>query len=244
MLGGVGVAVLLLAGVSVVLAWRQYDGAKSRALTDLRARVVAVRAALDASFAGDVSSLSTAAAAPVVVSGRTAPMTTYLARAFPKGEVFTGGVGWIDRTGTLRASSTDSSAPGLDLSGRAYVRRVLATRKAYVSAGLIGLRRHQEILVIAVPTFDPRGRISGVLAGSIVLKPTPESTRAISLGFGNLAVIDRDGRLLVSGLGRVANRPLLATMRKQGEESWRARPASTVGETRWWRSPRSSCRAG
>jgi serine phosphatase RsbU (regulator of sigma subunit)/anti-sigma regulatory factor (Ser/Thr protein kinase) len=217
MIGGVGVAVLLLAGVSVVLAWRQYDSAKSRALTDLRARVVAGGMVLDAYFAGDVSTLSTAAAAPDVVAGKTAPMTTYLARAFPKRRVFTGGVGWVDRAGTLRASSIDSSASGLDLSGRAYVSRVLATRKPYVSGGLIGLRGHREILVVAVPTFDARGRISGVLAGSIVLKATPEDTRGVSLGFGDLAVIDRDGRLLASGLGRVANRPLLATMRKQGE---------------------------
>jgi anti-sigma regulatory factor (Ser/Thr protein kinase)/GAF domain-containing protein len=93
---------------------------------------------------------------------------------------------------------------------------VLATRKPFISGGLIGLRNRNEILVVAVPTFDSRGRLTGVLAGSIVLKPKPESKKAVDLGFGNLEVIDRNGRLLLNGLGQASNRPLLDSMRKQG----------------------------
>jgi len=215
MLVGVGLAVLLLAGVSVALAWRQYDDAKSKAVTDLRARAVAVSAVLDSAVAGDVFALETGARAPVIVSGKPAAIAPYLARAFPSTSPFTGGVGWIDRRGRLRASIESSSVPGLDLSRRAYVRRALATGKPYVSAGLIGIQHGHEILVIAVPTYDSRGRIAGVLAGSVRLKPPRESTEALDLGFGNLEVIDRDGRMLVSGLARVPNLPLLATMRRE-----------------------------
>ena len=62
------------------------------------------------------------------------------------------------------------------------------------------LANGRELLIIAVPTFGARGRTTGVLAGSIVIKNKPESKQAVDLGFGDLSVIDRNGRMLLTGL--------------------------------------------
>jgi anti-sigma regulatory factor (Ser/Thr protein kinase) len=209
---GLGFGVVVVAAVATVVAWKLYVDAKARELTDLQARTFAVGAVLDQAFAGDVRTLRAVAAAPAVVNGHDRDVSAYLARAFPKTSTFTGGIGWIGRNGGVRASSF-SPKPTFDLSQRLYVRRVLATGRPFITGGLIGLRNHEEILVVAVPTFDAHRRITGLLAGSIVVKPSPESKKAVDLGFGNLEVIDRNGRMLLTGLGRVANRPLLETMR-------------------------------
>src|SRR5579863_4668874 len=66
---GTAVGVVVLAGVAVLFAWRQYDRAKSSALSDLQARVASVGGVVDVSFTGDIALLRTAAQSPVVVSG-------------------------------------------------------------------------------------------------------------------------------------------------------------------------------
>jgi serine phosphatase RsbU (regulator of sigma subunit)/anti-sigma regulatory factor (Ser/Thr protein kinase) len=212
---GFAIAVVVLAAVATFVAWRLYDDAKARALTDLRARTVSIGAIFDQAFIGDIATLGTAAQAPAVVHGQSGPVKAYLVRAFPRTGTFTAGVGWVGADGKLNVSNVPASPPGLDLSSRAYVSRVLATGKPYISGGLIGKRHHQEIVVIAVPTFDGRHKLSGVLAGSILVKPKPESRTAINLGFGDLGVVDRNGRMLMTGLGRVENRPLLVRMRRE-----------------------------
>jgi anti-sigma regulatory factor (Ser/Thr protein kinase)/GAF domain-containing protein len=209
---GLALGVVVVAVVASVVAWKLYVDAKARALTDLHARAVAAAAVLDQSFAGDVKTLEAVAAAPAIVDGHDRQVSLYLARAFPRPSAFTGGIGWIGRDGRLRASDL-LPVPKLNLSDRLYVRRVLATGKPFISGGLIGRRDNDEILVVAVPTFDAHNRVTGLLAGSIVVKGPPESGQVVDLGLGSLEVIDRNGRMLLSGLGRVSNRPLLATMR-------------------------------
>ena len=68
MIAGATVAVLLLAAISIALAWRQYEDARTRALNDLEARVVAVSAIVDTSFAGQIATLTAMAKAPSVVN--------------------------------------------------------------------------------------------------------------------------------------------------------------------------------
>src|SRR5215470_2948085 len=87
---GLAVAVVVVAGVATVVAWKLYDDARSRALTDLRARTVAVGAVIDQAFAGDTATLEAVAKAPAVVSGKDAAVGAYLARAFPRSSTFTG----------------------------------------------------------------------------------------------------------------------------------------------------------
>jgi len=63
-----GLALVLLVAISVAIAWRQYDDAKTRAMTDLEARVVGVGAIIDTSFAGQIATLDSIANAPSVVA--------------------------------------------------------------------------------------------------------------------------------------------------------------------------------
>jgi len=218
MIAGTAVAVVLLGGISIALAWRQYDAAKGRALTDLEARVVGVAAVVDTSFAGQISTLEAIAAAPSVVGEKTARMDAYFARANAHDALFSGGLGWIDLNGHARATSNSNpgGASRASLSARVYFRRVLATGKPYVSAGIIGRRLKVPIIVVAVPTRGPKGRVSGVLVGSVVLKTVAESQQALDLGYGDLQIIDRNGNLLLSGLSPVADKGLLTRIERQG----------------------------
>jgi len=209
---GAAIGAALLGAVSIALAWRQYDDAKSRSLTDLEARVVAVSAVIDTSFRGQITALNSIAAAPSVVGERTPRMRSYFRRVNPPhGGLFSGGLGWIDRSGRLRVSSTGGSAR-LNLASRAYFQRVIRSGTPYVSAGLVGRRLRQPVVVVAVATRDSRGRISGVLAGSIVLKSVAESKRALDLGYGNLQIVDRMGHLLLAGLAPARNTELVHRM--------------------------------
>ena len=204
------VAVLLLAGLSIVLAWQQYDDAKAQAESDLRARVVAVAALVDTSFTGQIQTLSSIAKAPSVVGQQLPRMGPYFRRVSPPGDApFTGGIGWIDRDGFVRATNRPGPGPSGSLANRDYFRAVVATHRPYVSAGLIGKAVQQPVIVVAVPTFGPGGTFTGVLAGSTLLRTVGESRQALELGYGNLQLVDRNGRLLLGGLAHVRNTALL-----------------------------------
>jgi len=208
-------AVLSLAAISVALAWLQYNDAKSQALNDLDARVVAVSALVDTSFGGKIATLDTIASIPAVVDQQTAQMSAYFKRVDPAGSpLFSGGLGWSDRQGLVRASNRSGSV--IDISSRLYFQQALATSRPYVSDGLIGRRVKQPIIVVAVPTYDRQGQVSGVLAGGILVKSVGENEQALDLGFGNLRIIDRSGQLLLSHLPRIANKPLLSRIERTG----------------------------
>ena len=214
---GTASGVLLLAGISVVLAWRQYDDAKSRAVTELKARVVAVSALVDTSFGGQIATLQVIAKAPVVVDEELPLMNAYFARVESReSRLFSGTLGWIDIHGVARASNHPNRLTTASFADRAYFKHVVTTGTPYVSAGLVGRTNRQSIIVVAVPTFDLHGRLSGVLAGSILLRTVGESKQALDLGYGNLQILDRNGqRLLDSHLRPVENRSLLARMQRQ-----------------------------
>lgn len=211
------VAVLLLAGITVALAWNQYGDAKSRASNELHARAVAVGALIDTYFDGQVSTLDSIAKAPAVVEQDFPLMNEFFRRLAPPGNPpFSGGLAWVDRSGTVRASSLAPRVKPINISDRQYFRRALATRSPYVSAGLIGRRNSKQQVVIAVPTFSRRGNVSGVLIGSILLKPTGQNRQALELGYGDLQVIDRNGRRLLGGaFAPVQNVALLKRIRSR-----------------------------
>src|SRR5262245_52485582 len=190
----------------------------------MQARVVAVSAIVDTYFQGQVGTLDAIAQARAVVDQRVPALDAFLERlAPPRNRTFSGGIGWVDRSGTVRASSKAGRRP-VDVSDRLYFRRVLATGSPYVSAGLVGRQNRQPVVVVALPTFDRHGDPSGALVGSLLLNPLKENRQAIDLGYGDLQVIDREGRLLFGGLAPVANRALL--------EQLRGRPSGVRPSTR------------
>ena len=101
------VAVLALVGVASLLALRQYDSGKQKALNEAHARVVLAGTILDAYFQGELSTLGAIAAAPAVVARDEVAMRSYFLRVQPPtGSLFSGGIGWIDANGNSRVSST------------------------------------------------------------------------------------------------------------------------------------------
>jgi anti-sigma regulatory factor (Ser/Thr protein kinase)/GAF domain-containing protein len=205
------VAVLAIATIPVVLALQQYDDAKAQATTELQARAAAIGGILDTYFGGRIAMLDAMAGGPAVVDGDFRQMDSFFRRAAGPG-MFTGGIGWIDRSGIVRASSIRQGVT-TNLSDRTYFRQVLATRSPYVSAGLTGRTRKLPMIVVAVPTFGPLGNVSGVLAGSIVLKTSRPSAQAFALGYGDVQIVDREGRFLLAGLRPVPNAALVRRMR-------------------------------
>src|SRR5581483_11734960 len=120
--------------------------------------------------------LQATAAAPVVVDGRGAEVSAYLKRVQASGgKMFTAGIGWLDRNGNLRAG-TGKALPKVNLGYRDYFKNVVATKKPYVSSGLISYGLGKPAVVVAVPTFDRRGQLAGVLNGAILLNPNQKQS--------------------------------------------------------------------
>src|SRR5580765_3278670 len=95
------IALAALAAVAVALAWRQYTDARERTVSDARARVQLTAGLVDVGFRGEVTTLSSVAAAPAVVSLNLPEMRAYFRRVTAsKSGPFSAGLGWIDLTGT------------------------------------------------------------------------------------------------------------------------------------------------
>src|SRR3954468_6017690 len=96
---------MLVVAVSALLAWRQYEDQKERAVAELHARVVLASTVFDTYFAGQLSPLRSIADSPAVVRGDQREMRAYFLRLESgKAKTFTGGLGWIDRQGVSRVS--------------------------------------------------------------------------------------------------------------------------------------------
>src|SRR5262245_30629163 len=198
LLAGAILAVLALAALAGVFAWRQYDDGKRHALNEIDARVVSVSAIVTTYFSQQVALLQWVAASPTVRSGDVQAMSAYFRRVQPpRGKEFTGGLGWVDLNGTGLASSSPGAATPVNVADRSYFRQVVRTRRPYVSGGLASKNDpRRKIVVTAVPTFDRAGRLSGVLAGALLLTPSKTNKRTVDLGFGDLVILDRDGHEL------------------------------------------------
>jgi serine phosphatase RsbU (regulator of sigma subunit)/anti-sigma regulatory factor (Ser/Thr protein kinase) len=211
-------AVLALAGIASALAWHQYSDARQRALGDLRAKVELTSGLLGEYFNGELGTLSSIAKAPVVVDRHQSGMLTYFHHVQPSGgKLFPGGLGWIDRSGISRVTSSEKAArAGTDVSDRTYFQTVMRTGRPYVSGGLRARPDpRKRIVIMAVPTRDRQGHLTGVLAGALLLNPThatsPQTTD--ELGLQGVAIFDRGGQSLFAGFSHPPNAALLARLR-------------------------------
>ncbi|MDX6598946.1 MAG: hypothetical protein QOE87_2833 [Gaiellales bacterium] len=194
-------ALLLFAGVAGALAWRQYHDAQQTALTNARARAVLAGTIFDVYFGGQIGTLTSIAQAPVVRATDQAGMFGFFKRVQPaKGKLFPGGLSWVDRDGIARMTTTQAR-PGRigDVSDRSYFREPMKTGRPFVSEGLRSRLTNQQVIATAVPTRDASGKVTGVLVGSLLLKPSSPTQASLDLGFEGLAIIDRKGQSLLAG---------------------------------------------
>jgi len=213
----VWMTLIVLAGL---LAWRQYGDAKAQAEHDLRNRAIVAGTVFDTYFAGQIGTLQAMSAAPSVRSGAVDRMRAYFARVQrSSGGTFTAGIGWLDRQGYVRASSSSLANPPQSFADRSYFKQALATGRPFISQALVTRRKPlRRIVVTAVPTRDERNRISGVLTGALLLRPSADNPRTTDLGYAGLEIIDRAGqRLTLQSLARPRNSDLIRTLTRRKE---------------------------
>ena len=207
---------LALVGVAGALARQQYDDARRSAVDNARARVILASAMIDSYFGGQIATLSAIAQSPPVLSGDTGAMRAYFRRVEPaRGGPFTGGLGWADRQGVFRASSTTLPERGLNVSDRSYFKSVTTTGSPFVSEGLASRHTRRRVIVMAVPTRDAGGRLTGVLAGALFTDGFQINSGSFDLGFDGLAVLDRSGRAVLDGFTRPPNAALQRELQRR-----------------------------
>ena len=190
-------AVLVFAAVAGALAWRQYRDAQRTALHDARSRAVVAAAVFNVYFSGELGTLSSIAQAPAVRNLDQAGMLDYFRRVAPgNGKLFNGGLAWIDRDGLARVS-TSATGKLPNVSDRDYFATTFTTGKPFVSEGLTSRVSKKQVIVMAVPTRDAQGRITGVLAGTLLIKPTRTSKPRIDLGYAGLVILDRKNQSIL-----------------------------------------------
>ena len=209
------VAVAALVAVSALLAWGQYRDGRDTAVKELRARVVLASTVFNTYFAGQIATLDGIAASPTFRQGDDLRKAAYLRRVAPPGnKLFTGGLQWVDAHERRVSSVRSGLGTPIGVADRSYFQSVRTTGKPFVSEGLVGRRIRQRLVVIAVPTHDPRGALNGVLTGALLIKPTPTSKSAIDLGYEGLNILDRDQRSLLAGFARPRNASILERFRR------------------------------
>lgn len=211
------VGIVLFVAIAVVLSWRQYEGERSTATQNVRARAVLAATVFDTFFSGLISTLQGMAEAPAVVDGDRASMQAYFERvARSNPTTFAGGYAWIDSRGVVTVSGAFPTMTGRSVADRSYFRSVMKTGKPFVSESLVGKVSKRLVTVVAVPTHDRDGHVTGVLTGSWEPARRSESTpskSAIELGYEGLAVLDRLGQnVVLPTLDRPRNSALLDTL--------------------------------
>ena len=219
---GALLAVLLLVAVAGTLAWGQYQDAQRTALGNARARAVLAGSVIDSYFGGELATLRSIAGSPPVVESDTASMRRYFTRLQPAqgGGLFGAGLAWIDRDGVARVAAVrGAEARHPDLSGRSYVWHVQATEAPFVSERTDGWFGRGHVIVMAMPTRDARGRMTGVLAAAVRPQALMITRGALDLGDSGLVILDREGRSVLGGFTRPQNLALARTLGGTGMRS-------------------------
>ena len=146
-------------------------------------------------------------------------MQRYFARLQPPagGGLFSAGLRWIDGNGVAQVAAVrgaDVRHP--DLSARSYVWRVMATGRPYVSEGTAAWLDSGHVIVMAVPTRDARGRLTGVLAAAVQPTPLAITRGSVDLGDARVTILDRAGRSVLAGFIRPRNSTLVRTLSGTG----------------------------
>jgi serine phosphatase RsbU (regulator of sigma subunit)/anti-sigma regulatory factor (Ser/Thr protein kinase) len=211
---GALLAVLLLVAVAGTLAWGQYQDAQRTALAEARARAVLAGSVIDAHFAGQLATLRSIAGSPPVVASNTSSMRRYFDRLQPRvgHAMFSAGLVWVDGDGVAQVSAVRGRAVRQrDLSARTYVWNVLATGQPYVSEDSTW-PGGGHVIVMAVPTRDARGRVTGVLAAAVLPQLLAITRGSLDRGDAGVSILDRGGRSVLAGFRRPANLALVRTL--------------------------------
>jgi signal transduction histidine kinase len=201
--------VLLLGAIGFVLAWRNYQS--QRVLLVDESKLLAVSAAADADrfLRGEIGLLEAVAASPTMRGPNQAAIEVYLQELVTAQPQMLG-IDWIDLGGAVRAMAPAMEAEAtLNVSDRDYFQSVTRQEAPYVSAATAGRPADRAAVVVAVPTRDTGGALSGVISARIGLDQLEEALTAFRpRGAGGLLVVDRADTLIVDTEQRAARRDL------------------------------------
>ena len=208
--------VALLCGLGVVFALRSAQTERDQIRTRIRSLATSAAATTDRYLIGRIETLRVIATLHEFQQGDVAGMSSVLARIGAQRRGFSQGIGWVDRTGRVRAPA---ATPSIDVSDRSYARQVLTTGRPYVSEAITGRVRSNAVIVFAVPTLGADGHVNGVLAGGTRLADLDLLTPSLELAGTEVSLIDRAGHLLVgrgssAGPEPVSDRSPYAQMRE------------------------------
>jgi serine phosphatase RsbU (regulator of sigma subunit)/anti-sigma regulatory factor (Ser/Thr protein kinase) len=191
-------AVLVLVATAGSLAWGQFQEAQRTALGNAQARAVLAARVIDTYFRGELAALSSIAGSPPVVGGEVPAMQRYFERLQPRdNRAFSAGLAWLDAKGFARASTVGrAKARFTSLADRSYFWNVMATGKPYVSEALTSRLTNRRVIIMAVPTRNARGHLTGVLVGALMLQPLGIARGALALAGPGVAVLDSTGHSL------------------------------------------------
>ena len=82
-----------------------------------------------------------------------------------------------------------------------------------------GIKSHTDgasVVVMAVPTRDARGRVTGVLAAALLSRPFAITKSSLDLGGAGVAVLDRTGRSILNGSSDLRNATAAGALRGTG----------------------------
>lgn len=213
---------LVLAGIGAYFAARTYQQARDRAAADIAADATAAAATANRFLDDRLRLLAAIAASDTLRAGDRAAIHAYFARIDPPAAGFEGGMGWLDRDGQLQVNfAAPLDTPPVDLSDRDYVRAVLETRAPSVGAAVLGRAQPVPLLPLAVPTFDERGVLSGLLVATLRLDRLSPLTREQVTGAASVTIVDRAGQIVmdegpISTLARVADAGRVQALRADG----------------------------
>ena len=148
---------------------------------------------------------------------------------------FGGGVGWIDRTGIYRVSSTASAALGQSVADRSYFRSVMATDAPFVSEGISARStKRTDRRARGAHARRARPNITGVLAGALLVKTFDLSGR---IGRSRLHAASRCSTARVAPCSTVSRQPANTALARE-LRSARSACSRASGARRPGRPPR------
>jgi signal transduction histidine kinase len=191
--------VILLGAIGLILAWRTYQSERDQVIDE--SRMLAVSAAADANryLRGEIALLEAVAASPTMRGSNRAAIEVYLQELVASQPQMLS-ISWVDLNGSVIATAPagDAAAPA-NVSEQEYFQTVTRKQESYVSAAQSGRPDEHVAIIIAVPTRDTGGALTGLIGARIGLSLLEESLTAFRpQGAGHLLVVDRANQLIVN----------------------------------------------
>lgn len=189
---------VILCVIGGVLAWRSYSNRVDQAQDRILTAAGEAGRATEQFFSDRLAVLEAVTRMPAFDHDDAAALESVL-RAFSGESLgFGGGVGWADREGQLRISTSLSAAElPVDLSDRDYAAAVLGEGMSMVGSVRQLSGADQMVIPVAVPTFGEEGEVTGMLVAGILAEQMVMQNPALApLGI-DVRVVDRSGELIL-----------------------------------------------